>query len=242
MTSGHLGYKYLSGQDIYLKMVSRRRSKGYRIRRRRYRARRRRSRGLANKIKNVLYRNVETSQYVADLNTLYSDIPNSWGYYYHVPLQSISLSKRIGRKIVMTGIELRGVLRHGATNSTFDDKYNVVRIIIGVAPYQPGVFQPLGSLSLHEPLERVRNQGQLISKKLYDRVITLQSPGPDSTGYMPHLKTIRIKRRMRLPVLFADDGANYPDKVLFIAIKSDSSAAPNPAFVQGWIKFTWKDI
>lgn len=217
-------------------MVSRRRSR--RSRRRRRRTKRT---SFQKRVKKVLFKNTESRWYLTPLTTAFPSISSTWNYFQYQPAQGVDIATRVGRKIVITGFELRGVLQHGTSNIATDDKYNIVRIVSGVAPFESGVFTPLGSLGLSEPLVHDSNQGQLISRKLYDRVITLKSPGPDSVGYMPDLKSIRIKKRLNLTVHYASDATGYPDKIPFIAMKSDSVAAPSPGFVQGWIKIWWKD-
>lgn len=171
-----------------------------------------------------------------------------WTYDYPSITESVGqIGSRIGRKIAITSISLCGTLCGGQSNTGVDDKINTVRIVgLNAVLNNEAVTAvlPLSGIGLSDPLWKESGVSQGIRKIWYTKVITMASPGPDSVGYMPAFRRIRMKHVFRRPLVihFADDSANYPNVLPFICFLSDSTAMPNPGFTNGYIKYTYKDI
>jgi len=149
-------------------------------------------------------------------------------------------SQRVGRQVAITGVHLDGVLESGVSNIVTDDKFNLVRVVIGLWTSAT----PCTGLDRNLPITKwYQGKGKLVHK-LFDQVFSLESPWRDSTGYMPALQKVSIHRRLKNPVIvtYADDSVNYPDKRVIFSIVSDSSAVSNPGFIQGYYHIEYKDI
>lgn len=151
--------------------------------------------------------------------------------------QGMDTTQRIGRMVNITGVDLIGLLAGGQSNLATDDKYNFVRIAI----VECNVGQsPI--LDLTTPLDTRTNANIGLRRVLFDQLYTLQSPGRDSTGYMPPVRKIDVRIPCSIPVLFNSTlGTGACVSTLCVVMVSDSSLAPNPGFVQGSWRLYYHD-
>lgn len=178
---------------------------------------------------------------IGKLPTDFSSISSTWSEAdrSNVPAGA-GESQRVGRHIAISGVHLEGVLSSGVSNLATDDKYNLVRIVIGIWT----TATPCAGLDRDLPIDKwYQGKGKLI-RKIYDQVIPLESPGRDSTGYMPALRKVSIHRRFKNPVIctYADDTVNYPDKRVVFSFVSDSGVVTNPGFIEGYYHIEYMDV
>lgn len=217
-------------------------------RRRRIFRRRRRYGSMKRTIRRVVNKMSETKFYISP--GLPSSISSlAWTYLFPYTDQgSDSFSKRIGRKIAITSIQLHGTLQGGQSGSGADDKINTVRIICanfrlnGLAALS--TFNPFSTATLSTPILKSGEFGSNYNKIYYSKVMTLASPGPATAGYMPAFRRVHIKILLKKPIIvtYNDNGYEFPNQIPGIAFLSDSSVIPNPGFTDGYCKFTYKDI
>lgn len=229
-------------------MVYRRRRYGRRRSYRRKFTRRNRRTGLKKTIRRVVNRMSETKRFQYPMQLTFNAITTSWTYAPPTISQSTAqLGSRIGRKIALTSMSFCGTLRGGQSNISTDDKINTVRIVCLVAKCngdQVSSLTPLSGVGISDPIWKTGPVGANYSQLLLSRVITLASPAPDSVGYMPAYRRIRWRHVFKRPLVinYTDDSPNFPDKIPFICMLSDSSLPPSPGFTDGYMKFTYKDI
>lgn len=143
---------------------------------------------------------------------------------------------RVGRQVTLKRLQLSGLLVGGQVNLATDDSYNSFRITVACGnvgmtwtPY--GLTQVL-SADLVPGLDRV----------LYDRVFPLSSPSRDTTGYMKALKRVNIDLALPQVVTHFQTAAagSQNGNTVYLVMVSDSTAVPNPGFVDGsWVlRFT----
>lgn len=218
------------------------------MRRRRIFRRRRRYGSMKRTIRRVVNKMSETKYYISPgLPSSISSI--SWTYLFPFTDQGVeSFSKRVGRKIAITSIQLHGTLQGGQSNLATDDKINSVRIICANFRLNGlnalSTVNPFSSATLSTPILKSGQYGSYYNKIFYSKVMTLSSPGPDSTGYMPAFRRVHIKILLKKPIIvtYSDNGYEFPNQIPGIAFLSDSALAPNPGFTNGFCKFTYKDI
>lgn len=182
-------------------------------------------------------------------NTLSADfesVSNDWAEVTtSAPAQGTSETQRIGRRISLRSIEIRGVLASGASEAALDDAYNVVRIIIAL--WNGSSESPLDEivLPMDSILQKDLNSRGLLIRKYYDKYIPLPITSTEKgggDGYTPSVKRFNYYKRFKKPIDidFGDDTIAYPNKRLVISMVSDSTASPNPGFVNGYwaVKYT----
>jgi len=138
-------------------------------------------------------------------------------------------SQRVGSLIKLKSLQLRATLVGGQSNVVTDDAYNTVRLVVALV--DPAcTFATLTMNSILGPRDQTG-----VHKVLYDKVITLSSPGADTTGYLPAVQTVSFILPLRDAVVrFTGSGANtVSNEALLIGCVSDSAASPSPAFVSG---------
>jgi len=138
-------------------------------------------------------------------------------------------SERIGNAIELVAVTIDGTLIGGQSNNVADDKYNEFRIILADGtPAMAGLLAP----SVESFTSPRTNPG--VKKILYDRSISLASPGPDSVGYMPPVKDIKIFIPLSGTVEFTGAGAGTQGwRSITTCFVSDSAIGPNPGFSNG---------
>jgi len=116
----------------------------------------------------------------------------------------------------------------GQSNLVTDDARNVVRLIVAKV-IKGGAFAP-SVTSILTPYVF-----PTLVKVYHDSQLELHSTAPDSTGYMPAQKHVKLNIRLNELITYA--GQNAADSAAYDIIMymvSDSAAASNPGFVTGY--------
>lgn len=192
-------------------------------------------------VQKAIHRVIEDKYVNQSLTTsLFSSIPAAWQEVNLVSMsQGVNEGERIGNKIRVTAFQFYGVLSGGQTNSVLDDNRNFVRIVLCTATYPSPLLTAVQGVN--SPIQR--DSCNVLLRKYWDKVVTLDSPGRDSVGYMPPTKIVKYYKRFKKPIdiIFANTGAGTSGKFLTLSMISDSGAVPNPGFVQGFYKLHYED-
>lgn len=150
-------------------------------------------------------------------------------------IEGSDIFNRIGRSIHVLGLSFFGQLCGGQSNIALDDNRNVVRLSVITAVSGATV----GSLaySLNTPLCNRTTVG--LAHVYHDELISLESPGRDSTGYMPALADVQFRVNLGFKLNYTSGAAVPSFKDLFLVAISDSSAAPSPGFTNGAFYLTF---
>jgi len=137
-------------------------------------------------------------------------------------------NNRIGRTMEIVKFKLVGQIIGGQSNLGTDEQRNTFRIALieANAGFTASGFKNYSVLDprLWPGMVRV----------LYDRSISLASPGRDTTGYMPAAKELNIAVPMHLVIKYTGTAANSDSTTsLFLLMVSDSAISPNPGFTGG---------
>jgi len=219
----------------------------YRKRSFRRRFRKHGSRRVARKVKRfvkrAISRRTEKKYYTALVSSTFAAVSTTpVETLFCNPAQGTTGLTRVGRKLRITKIRFSNcVLAGGQSNIVADDKYNLFRICIATwykgATSTPFTVQAIGLSSTMD-----RENTPYLGKIYYDKLIALKSDGRDSTGYMPALRRWTFTKRFKnLTITYSDDTVNTWDKQLIMSCVSDSTASPNPGFINGSIKVWWED-
>lgn len=147
--------------------------------------------------------------------------------------QGTAANQRIGRRILVTSVEIEGTLVGGQVASALDDSYNVIRILVGVSS---SWATSMTGISLSTVLGPGRTAG--LERMLCDKFVTLKSAGADSTGYLPAVQRVCI----RVPVnQYFDIYATTALPTIGVCMVSDSGTVPNPGFTDGQMKISFTD-
>jgi len=153
-------------------------------------------------------------------------------------ITGVGLNQRIGFSVTPRRFTLDGTVSGGQSNLATDDSTNTFRICVVVGA--PGVT-PSGITvsSLLDPRSTVG-----VDAVLADRIFTLQSPGRDSTGYMPAVRRFSISIPLSSvgPILYSSGAvSSVKNRDVFLCMVSDSALAPHPGFVNGAYRFDYFD-
>lgn len=147
-------------------------------------------------------------------------------------------NQRIGRKIYLKNLVIRGSLISGATGaSTVDDAWDAVRIVIlWAAPNTTiGARLDASGTGLYTP---IRNQ-DFVNRVIFDKVYTLRSLISLGSGnFVPAVKEIHINKRLNKTITFNDTDQYVLGRELYVMMVSNSSAIPNP----GWSETSYAKI
>lgn len=193
-------------------------------RRRHYRRYRRRFRGLRPEKKHKEYV-CQTS-----ITSTWDTIPTGdYGLLTQITAGSGGRS-RIGDRIKVKRLTIKGALLGGQVSGTTDDAYNQVRVVVMLGT--PGIAMAnqlaTGGIGLYTPL--LAGTIPFVQKILYDRVIHLQSPGASGTGFMPCIKHFKLSKRINRTCVY-QYASTLPTKwEVYVCVVSDSSTVPNPGF------------
>lgn len=153
-------------------------------------------------------------------------------------VQGTNYNQRVGDKINIVGYQFYGQLQGGQSNLATDEKTNYVRIMI-MSTQQGASPTPLPNFDLPINRQTVPN----VMKVYIDRMISLQTPGRDSTGYLPATRMVKFNVKLRKPfvIKFPQSGSTTPVVDLICWAVSDSSVVPNPGFLNGWLRVFYTD-
>lgn len=166
------------------------------------------------------------------------------------PVQGTAQNQRIGKKVNVKAIEIKGVIAQGSAQAALDDAYNVVRVII--ATWNAANNTPMATLEaattgmINSPVKRGVDDYALLDRKLLDKYIPLNVNTTERAagdGYTPQVKTFKYYKRFKksLPILWSDNGNTYPNRRLILSCGSDSTAIPHPGFVSGYCIVHYED-
>jgi len=147
--------------------------------------------------------------------------------------QGLDFTERIGRAIIIKSVSFCGQLIGGQTNSAVDENRNIVRIAI--VSMNPGTALAAATYNVESIIDPRYVSG--LKHVYYDRFFSLDSPGRDTTGYMPACRQVSCpKIPIHLRVDYTSNIAtSESDTSLWIWFISDSGAVPNPGFGSGAI-------
>ncbi len=148
---------------------------------------------------------------------------------------------RVGYKIHPVSLDIDGVLAGGQSNTGTDDSTNTVRLVVFLG--NPGISAATcaAGWALSKPVRPTQVTG--CHRVLHEELITLTTPGRDSTGYLP--ATRRYKARIPLAigdVLFASATTSSANKGIYIFMISDSLVVPHCGFSSGSVALSYTDI
>ena len=198
-------------------------------------------------VRRAIDTNVEDKHLSYNLDTLFPSVSNNWTEANVCnPDQGDTVSTRVGRRIRIKSISIRGILLGGVSDLSTDDVYNTVRIVIGL--YQGTSNTPLaaGGQGYDNPLIATSgtSAGQRLIKKYYDKYHAIQTCGKGlSAGYAPVPREFEFYKRFFRPIVvtYGDSTEDYPSKALIMSMQSDSMAASNPGFVCGYVMCKFED-
>jgi len=157
-----------------------------------------------------------------------------------------SIGNRVGRKIAVTGLQIKGVLFGGAVGTGgFDDYYNTVRLVVlGFRSNKTGAaLTPLSTtgLGFNSPLVKMSLPG--LAHVFRDQMIGITNMPYGAGNCAPGHRMINIYIRFRKPLVvqYTTAGADTNQYQLYISMISDSAAVPSPGFTQGFYKLTYTD-
>ncbi len=123
---------------------------------------------------------------------------------------SVGESSRNGRKVVVTKVSMRVVVKwsHENTSATGLDQYNKCRIMLGidkqcngVNPTSGDIFDS-GSITLNEAFNNLSNKGRFIT--LFDKFLLFNNQYSDATGTNNKIviKRFNYNKKCRIPILY----------------------------------------
>ncbi|AHH31478.1 putative capsid protein [Dragonfly larvae associated circular virus-8] len=157
---------------------------------------------------------------------------------FFAPAAGTARDQRVGRVITPTYFKLRGLLHGAQSNVAVDDSHNIFRILLLVTDYDWTYGTSIATNNYIDPGKGVHHK---IKQVLYDRTMSLCSPGRDSTGYLAVQKEINIKASLRRMGKMVWDDSGNPSKLLYLVMVSDSVISVNPGFTDGQYRFYYKD-
>lgn len=193
-------------------------------------------------------KNTENKLRYINLVTQFGSIGTSWNEVsFNTLAQGAAKEQRIGNKIRIKSLEVKGVISAGANELVTDDAFNVIRVIIAL--YDGATLTPLSTAGrgMNDPLrvDYLSANGRL-KKKFLDKYITLEVTGTEQgagDGYTPQLKQFKYYKNFGkgITVNWSSDASTYPSANLMMACLSDSLAVTNPGFVAGYAVMTYED-
>lgn len=190
---------------------------------------------------------VEDKRIATNLNGAFGSIGSTWNErtLFQVS-QGVHNYERVGNRIRVKSIEIKGVVSQSSAESALDEPYNVLRIVLG--HYRGSVLTPLswGGASLNTPITKHENTGETLIKKYMDKYIPLQVVSTEKgggDGYAPALKQVKYYKRFKKGKIieFMDNGTGTYNGMFVLSMISDSNAIPNVGFVAGYILVTYED-
>lgn len=199
-------------------------------------------------VQKALDRNTENKYKVLNMVTQYGTVTSTWNEAgLNTIAQGVAKEQRIGNKIRIKSLEIKGCISSGANELLTDDAYNVLRVILGL--YRGSSVTPLATSGrgLNDPLRTdYLSANGLLIKKYMDKYITLPVTGTEQgagDGYTPSVKNFTYYKRWKKGILiqWSNDTTNYPSANLVLSMISDSIAVTNPGFVAGYAVMTYED-
>jgi len=190
---------------------------------------------------------IEDKQYTESLSTNFGSISSGWNEVAVTQLtQGDGMGQRVGNRIKVKSLEIKGVIASGSENSVADDPYNVVRCIIATWNDKQTSPCATSALGIDSAINNITNGKGYLRRKYYDKFIPLSvasSCGTDNDKFVPNLKGFHYYKRFKKPLFiqFTSDTNDYPNQTLAISMVSDSGVVLNPGFVNGYISMRYED-
>lgn len=197
-------------------------------------------------VQKAIAKNVETkfvNNTLIASPTDYRSIGNTW---LETDLTNIAqgtgIAQRIGHEIKLKGFNYRGTLVGGQSNLATDDNRNTVRIVLGIWDATSSTPLTSNGATIDSYIAKDTTVSKGLVKKLYDSVIELQTPGRDSTGYLPAMKQLRkfIKLNKHF-IRYYGSGSTNDNHKLILSMITDSAAPSHPGFVNGYVTVFFED-
>jgi len=199
---------------------------------------------VAAAVSRALSKNIEHKLIWGELATTYGSVSTAWteSTIGNMPTGN-TIATRVGRTVLIHSVYLKGVLHGAQSNLALDDSHNIVRLVLAVYQGAPGLANlTTGGASTSTPIS-TKYYSRQMETKIWDHYYTLDSPGRDSTGYLTQQKVVNLYHKFKTPlrVDYSDDTINTSNRSLGLSMISDSSAVPNPGFVQGYWTVNYTD-
>lgn len=168
---------------------------------------------------------------VNDLTTYFASIGSGLVTRDYSTLgQGTEYYQRVGRRVVVTHVDICGTLVGGQQNSIADDPYNTVclALVINAPGSAPGGW------TLPTPIGPQLTSG--VKKVLWTKRYILNTNAKDSTGYIAKATLVSERIPVNEPfeyVTSADSPAT--NQSLYLVAFSDSVAVANPGFTSGYL-------
>jgi len=155
--------------------------------------------------------------------------------------QGSAQGNRIGDSINAYSIGFKGVFAGGQSNLATDDVRNTVRIILAWWDGRSSTPCATNAVALSSLIQSDETTGAGLIKILYDRTFYLQSPGRDSTGYMPALRYLKFYKKLNRKINYLTTTSTTSQKRLIMSVISDSAVVSHPGFISGYGLFKFTD-
>lgn len=220
--------------------------------RRSYRRRPYVPRPVRSYVRRAIASNIENKRAAYSLAQFFNSVGSTWVELNLTRItQGTGIFARLGRRVNVRSIEIKGAIAQGAAGGAFDDCYNVMRIILGLwTGLASSNSAPLGTsnLTINSPISPWNAAGSVatyrMQRKYLDRYITFSSPSrADETSLVPATRTFRYFKLFKRPMFiqYSDDTGESADRFFTISMISDSAAVPNPGFISGYVVLTYED-
>jgi len=150
------------------------------------------------------------------------------------PAQGTTQATRIGNRIGIVSIQIRGIICPGATAAAGDDPYNNMRIVLGMWD----IATPLqtAGATLNSYISKDVTAGHDLTRKLYDKFFTLHTGGLGAVaGYVPINRPFNYSRKFKRPIQCQWDAVGVANHYLVLSMLSDSAAPSHPGIVPGYV-------
>jgi len=197
-------------------------------------------------VKKMLASNVENKHNFNYLAIMLPSISSSWTEHVLTNISpGSSGNNRIGRRLSVKYLELRGVLAGGNSLTAADDPYSVVRIVLGQWKTQSAPLTT-ATVTMNMPIMKNMNGCQGLEKKYYDKYIPLNVATAEAgagDGYCPLIRNFHFRKYFKKPLVitFGDDTSNTSDHNIVLSCMSSSGIIPHPGFINGYYLISWED-
>lgn len=191
----------------------------------------------------------ENKYKVYSLVTQFGSLGNTWTETALTTItQGVGKEQRIGNRIRIKSLEIKGIISAGANQVLADDAWNVTRMVVGVYD-GPTSLTPLATAArgMNDPIRKdYLSANGLLRKKYVDKYIPLMVTSTEKgggDGYAPQLKTVKYYKQWKKGILvqWSNDTATYPNCNLVVSLLSDSIVVTHPGFVAGYMVLTFED-
>lgn len=205
----------------------------------------------AGTVKKIVRREIdkatEDKQISQVLHTNFGSIGTAWSEQNLSTIpQGDGQSQRLGNRIKIKSIEIKGTLWQGSNNTVADDYYNTVRIMLATWNNKQDTPCVTSGLTIDDPINRIYNGKGYLRHKYLDKMIPLTVASDiDGAGakFVPSGRLVKYYKKFKKPlfVQWTDDTNDYPNQSLVLSMVSDSSAVTHPGFEIGYVAIKYED-